>query len=437
MTDTDWAVAVERLRAQRAAVRDASQRVETCPADQRSTAAAISYACQADYIRCASLLLRAHLAGQLRLLVLLSGQRRVWPRPLRAMWTEWVWHGRRAVWRAVPGARLLAQVEAAAPSDEPLAAVAERLKGLQASLRGHQLLPRLYEKFIPDPSRDPIASLAGGGRSSLTLPGFPDRGHWVNLNFASGDGTRIQPDRMEEANQLRNDEWAVHERALLFGDAVLHLLEHHHGAGPQDAHPQGVKARGAARWIGREQQLVHQRTPWPRKLTPAQIAATAGMSWLALTTAAIPLTVAQEARYLSDYPTLTVLAAAAVAAAGAGLIYWAGPRAMRLPGRTTAVVGIVLACAALLVGQQQRPVARHYFAGPYDRYEREYSDGCLAASPYRSDTIRSQVTGTTLLVMPTAGGQELRLGPAEDGGTQPLRPLDRATRAVLDKYGCS
>ncbi|MGW7089140.1 hypothetical protein ACWGH2_37425 [Streptomyces sp. NPDC054871] len=161
------------------------------------------------------------------------------------------------------------------------------------------------------------------------------------------------------------------------------------------------------------------------------------MSWLVLTVAAIPLTVAKEARYLSDHPKLTLLGAAAVVAAGAGLVAWAGSRVMRLPGRTIVAVGIVLAGAALLVGQQQGPIARHFFAGPYDRFEREYSDGCLAASPYRFDAVRAQVTGTTLLVIPTAGGQELRLGPAEEGGTHPLRPLDRATRTVLDTYGCN
>ncbi|MGW7089139.1 hypothetical protein ACWGH2_37420 [Streptomyces sp. NPDC054871] len=172
-------------------------------------------------------------------MVLLAGQRRVWPRPLRALWTERVWHGRRAVWQAIPGARLLAQVEAAAPGDEQLDVVAEQLKGLQASLGGHQLLPRLHEKYIPDRSRDPIDALVGAGRSAPTIPGFPDRGHWVNLNFASGDGTRIQPERMGEANQLEDDERAVHERARLFGDGVLDLLEHHYGAGPQESLPQG------------------------------------------------------------------------------------------------------------------------------------------------------------------------------------------------------
>lgn len=41
-----------------------------------------------------------------------------------------------------------------------------------------------------------------------------------------------------------------------------------------------------------------------------------------------------------------------------------------------------------------------------------------------------------LTVTPVEGGTTLRLGPAEDGSTHPLRPLDRATRAVLDEYGC-
>ncbi|MET7296948.1 hypothetical protein ABZS79_33450 [Streptomyces griseoloalbus] len=74
--------------------------------------------------------------------------------------------------------------------------------------------------------------------------------------------------------------------------------------------------------------------------------------------------------------------------------------------------------------------------GPYDRYDREYADGCLAASPYRHDAVQAMVDDGVLTVTPVTGGTTLRLGPAEDGSTHPLRPLDRATRSVLDEYGC-
>ncbi|MEW2298238.1 hypothetical protein ABZ719_37095 [Streptomyces sp. NPDC006743] len=86
--------------------------------------------------------------------------------------------------------------------------------------------------------------------------------------------------------------------------------------------------------------------------------------------------------------------------------------------------------------QVQGPVAGYFFAGPFERYEREFSDGCLAASPYRHDAIQSEVAGKTLVIRPISGGTTLRLGPAEDGGTHPLRPQDRGTREVLEQLGC-
>ncbi|MER6031121.1 hypothetical protein [Streptomyces sp. NPDC001851] len=41
-----------------------------------------------------------------------------------------------------------------------------------------------------------------------------------------------------------------------------------------------------------------------------------------------------------------------------------------------------------------------------------------------------------LTVIPVEGGTTLRLRPAGDGSARRLRPLDRATRTVLDEYGC-
>ncbi|MCY0946281.1 hypothetical protein [Streptomyces antarcticus] len=89
-----------------------------------------------------------------------------------------------------------------------------------------------------------------------------------------------------------------------------------------------------------------------------------------------------------------------------------------------------------MVWQGQGPVADHFFAGPYERYERELADGCLSASPYRSDAVQTRVEDGVLLVTPTSHGTTLRLGPAEDGSTHPLRPADAATRKVLDDFRC-
>ena len=72
----------------------------------------------------------------------------------------------------------------------------------------------------------------------------------------------------------------------------------------------------------------------------------------------------------------------------------------------------------------------------YESYSPDRTDGCLAASPYRHDAVRAMVDDGVLTLTPVEGGTTLRLGPAEDGGTHPLRPLDRATLAVLDEYGC-
>ncbi|MFF3214123.1 hypothetical protein ACFYYB_26040 [Streptomyces sp. NPDC002886] len=71
-----------------------------------------------------------------------------------------------------------------------------------------------------------------------------------------------------------------------------------------------------------------------------------------------------------------------------------------------------------------------------ERYEREYADGCLASSPYRRDSVQSMADAGVLTVTPVHGGRTLRLGLAENGSTHPLRPLDPATRTVLDEHGC-
>ncbi|MFC8944042.1 hypothetical protein [Streptomyces rochei] len=47
-----------------------------------------------------------------------------------------------------------------------------------------------------------------------------------------------------------------------------------------------------------------------------------------------------------------------------------------------------------------------------------------------------RIAGRTLVIRPISGDATLRLGPAEDGGTHPLRPQDLGTREVLERYGC-
>lgn len=423
-----WHRAIAELSAQGHAARAAAQRVNDAPSEERTTAVAISYTAETDYLRSASTLLRAHLTDRRpprRLPVA-----RVWP-CLRDVWKARALDRLGGVWRAIPGNAALRQLRSA-PSDALLAAVVEQAEALQASLYGDRNVDGLYESFIPERTGDPVADLVGGGRSAPTLPGFPDPGHPLNRAFPRGRGMRIQPGRQYEFKQLSRDRFAVHTRALAFGDVVLALLIDRRAGGVA---PEPGRLRGAGRWVGRERQLVPDRAKWPAKLKGYQAATLAGFGWLVLACTGLPLTFGQRADLLSHY-TLVFLAAGLVASTGTALVYRHGPKLITAPGPRAALPGIAAAVIAFMVWQGQGPVADYYFAGPYDRYDRQYADGCLAASPYRHDAVQAMVDDGVLTVTPVEGGTTLRLGPAEDGSTHPLRPLDRATRAVLDEYGC-
>lgn len=424
-----WHRAIAELSAQGDAARAAARRVGDVPSGRRTTAAAISYATETDYLRSASTLLRAHLTDRRpprRLPVA-----RTWP-CLRDVWKTRTLDRLGGVWQAIPRDAALARMRSA-PSDPLLAAVADQAEALQASLRGDRQVGRLYESYIPDRTGTPVADLVGGsGRSAPTLPGLPDPGHPLNRAFPRGRGMRIQPGRQAEFDQLRTDQFAVHTRALAFGDAVLALLVEHRTEG---AAPQPGRLRGAGRWVGREQRLVPDRTKWPAKLNPYQAATLAGLGSLVLACTGLPLTFGQRADLVSRF-TLLFLAAGFIACTGIGLISRHGPKLITAPGPRAAVPGIAAALIAFTVWQGQGPVADYYFAGPYDRYDRQYANGCLATSPYRHDAVQATVEDGVLTVTPVSGGTTLRLGPAEDGSTHPLRALDQATRAVLDEHGC-
>lgn len=424
-----WERAIAELRAQGLAARASAGRVSEIGADvrQRSTAVAIHYAAETDYLRSALALLRAHLA---------DGQpprrlpaARVWPRPIRDLWKDRVLERTGGLWQTVPGTAVVDQMRSA-PTSPLLDAVIEQAEALQASLHGHRRHPRMYEKYFPE--RDGGARPDGGGRPAPTVPGFPDPGHPVNLNFAGGTGLRIQPARAEEASRLKDDEFAVHHRALAFGDAVLDLLVE---ARLDGTRPQAGRLRGAGQWVGRKEALVPARAAWPAKLNGFQAVTLAGLGLLVLACAALPMTFGKEADLFAHY-TLLFGASGAVALAGTAIIHRTGPRMIQAPGLRAAAPGIAAGLLALAVWQGQGPVADHFFAGPYERYERELAHGCLAASPYRSDAVQTRVDHGVLLVTPTSQGTTLRLGPAEDGSTHPLRPVDAATRKVLDDFRC-
>ncbi|MFE4206119.1 hypothetical protein ACFRSX_32625 [Streptomyces goshikiensis] len=426
-----WEPAIAGLRAHGLAARASADRVSEIAADvqQRTTAAAIHYAAESDYLRSALALLRAHLA---------DGQpprrlpaARVWPRPIRDLWKDRVLERTGGLWQTVPGTAVV-DLMRSAPASPLLDAVIEQAEALQASLHGHRRHPRMYEKYFPERDGGVRDALGGGGQPARTVPGFPDPGHPVNLTFAGGTGLRIQPARAEEASQLKDDEFAVHHRALAFGDAVLDLLV---DARLNGALPQAGRLRGAGRWLGREEDLVPARAAWPAKLNGFQAVTLAGLGLLVLACAALPLTFGKAADLFSHYSLLFAVSGT-LALAGAAIAYRTGPRMIQAPGLRAAVPGIAAGLLALSVWQGQGPVADHFFAGPYERYERELADGCLAASPYRSDAVQTRVDHGVLLVTPTSQGTTLRLGPAEDGSTHPLRPVDAATRRVLDDLRC-
>ncbi|MEU9744773.1 hypothetical protein [Streptomyces niveus] len=433
-----WEQAIADLQAQGGAARASANRVDDLGVDAvrdgtQKTAVAVHYAAETDYLRSALVLLRAHLDGARpprRLPIA-----RMWPRPVRDVWEERCLGRLGGVWRAIPGQAVLQRMRGAAP-DPLLDRVAVQAEALRASLHGHRRHPRMYERFLPTPGSSPMDLAVGrGGRRAATLPGFPDPGHPLNLAFASrGTGLRIQPARNSEARQLKTDEFAVHERTLAFGDAVLALLAHHYPAGTSSESRTG-RLRGAGRWVGREKALIAPRPAWPAKLNAFQAVAVCGLSLLLLAGASLPLTFASAAGLLS-YFTWAFTATGLLVGLGGLCLYRALPKLLRRSGWSVALPGIAAGLAAIAVWQVQGPLAGRFFAGPYERYERQYSDGCLAASPYRTDAIQSQVNDRTLVVTPISGVTTLRLGPAEDHGTHPLRPLDQATRAVLARYGC-
>ncbi len=426
-----WHRAIADLRAQGGAARAGAERVDELNAggslDARLTAVAVHYAAEADYLRSAQALLRAHLADRRpprRLPVA-----RMWP-CFRDVWQERALNRLGGLWRAVPGPAAVARMREEAP--EPLLeSVIGQAEALRASLHGHRQRDRLYESYIPDRG-GPIDEVIGSGRSAPTLPGLPDPGHPLNRAFPRGQGMRIQPARLAEFDQLMDDRRAVHERAMTFGDAVLALLVAHRLDGVT---PQTGRVRGAGRWVAHDKALAPGRPKWPAKLNAFQIATLAGAGWLVLACTGLPLTFGMRADLLSHAVWLFA-AATLIACTGVGIISRYVPKLIQAPGPRAAVPGIAAGLVALVVWQGQAPLAGHFFAGPYDRYDRQYANGCLAASPYRRDAVRSTADDGVLVVTPISGETTLRLGPAENGGIHPLRPLDQATREVLDRYGC-
>lgn len=162
-----WHRAIAELSAKGDAARAAAQRVDDAPSTERTTAVAISYAAETDYLRSAGMLLRAHLSDRRpprRLPVAL-----IWPY-FRDAWKARTVDRLGGVWRAIPRDAALEKMRSA-PTDPLLTAVLEQAEALQASLHGERQVDRLYESFIPERTGHAVADLVGGGAGRR--PRFP------------------------------------------------------------------------------------------------------------------------------------------------------------------------------------------------------------------------------------------------------------------------
>jgi hypothetical protein len=123
------------------------------------------------------------------------------------------------IWRAIPSPG--PELRLGGPDDPLVQDVAKQARLLQASLVGYRERGRLYEAYHPNGPREvhepgePI----GGQRLALSLRANPP--------FGRGGGIRIPLARLEEADQMHTDYFAVWDRSRTYGAAVLALLHAH------------------------------------------------------------------------------------------------------------------------------------------------------------------------------------------------------------------
>lgn len=123
------------------------------------------------------------------------------------------------IWRAIPAPG--PELRLGGPGDPLAQEVAKQARLLQASRAGYRGRDRLYEAYQPDGTPD-------GGEPVEPIRGLsPELSRRANLALGRGSGIRIQPSRMEEADQLHTDYFAVWDRSRAYTAAVLALLHAH------------------------------------------------------------------------------------------------------------------------------------------------------------------------------------------------------------------
>ncbi|MFH9968542.1 hypothetical protein ACH4PR_45850 [Streptomyces mirabilis] len=117
-----------------------------------------------------------------------------------------------SIWQAIPAPG--PELRLGGPGDPLVQEVAKQARLLQASRAGYRGRDRLYEAYQPD-GGEPVEPIRGLS---------PELGRRANLALGRGTGIRIQPSRMEEADQLHTDYFAVWDRSRAYTAAVLALL---------------------------------------------------------------------------------------------------------------------------------------------------------------------------------------------------------------------
>ncbi|WP_369244487.1 hypothetical protein [Streptomyces sp. R41] len=121
------------------------------------------------------------------------------------------------IWRAIPSPG--PELRIGSPDDLLVQEVAKQARLLQASLLGYRKRDSLYEAYV-------LSGAEGEGEPVPPTRGLsPELSRRANLFLGRGDGMRIPSARMEEANQMHTDYFAVWDRSRAYAAAVLALLQ--------------------------------------------------------------------------------------------------------------------------------------------------------------------------------------------------------------------
>lgn len=139
---------------------------------------------------------------------------------------------------------------------------------------------------------------------------------------------------------------------------------------------------------------------------------------------------AVNSHVLRDHPALATTALVVSTVLPALAVYTVARRVLARTGLylwQEAVVMVVLATALIAAPQ----VSDHVFPSPWQRCDRQYG------TPYADSEAGRSLHGRELRVFGiTREIPVLRLGPARQGSTRPLAPLNDASREILRRHSC-